>query len=118
MPCDPFRNQISFRLREIERLRDVGCGIYGFWFGKNCIYVGKADLQAIYSRLVQHYKGTHNRILRLWIEAKGPRLRVSYKAISNSADIDVMERVCIQRFKPLANVIQYHVEVDVPDECL
>lgn len=80
-------------------------GLYGFWCRKNgrCIYIGKAKEQPIRERLLQHWKGSHNETLNLWIEAFGNYLDICYLPISRQNIIDKMETELIRKWNPEAD---------------
>ena len=87
---------------EFSKIPADAYGVYGIWFRRRCIYIGKAKSQPIAKRLEQHWNGTHNPDLADWISAKGPLLNVSY-AITHKQAIDNFERRHIKRFQPLTN---------------
>lgn len=118
MACSPYERMIAFRLREFEKIDQDAYGIYGFWFKRRCIYVGKAAEQPIAIRLVQHWKGSHNQLLRNWIEAKGKELKIAYKYIPEIAKIDILERYCINKYQPETNKIRYKFHFEIPEECV
>jgi hypothetical protein len=119
MPCNPFQDMIKYKLREIERLHDIGCGVYGFWYTNTCIYVGKAEQQTIFERLLQHYYNTHNERLRLWMQAKGSQLQIAFKVIEKQSRIHLMERYCVEKYQPTANLIRFKGVVRmIPGECM
>ena len=89
-------------------------GVYGIWFRRRCIYVGKADLQPISTRLKQHWEHSHNERLQAWIKAKGRRLRVSYLALSPRKNIDIYERYFIARFQPITNRVRFQMDDVIP----
>ena len=99
----PYHNQLSFRRANLENIPDDAYGLYGFWFGKRCLYVGQAKRQPIALRLEQHWRGTHNDYLADWIRAKGSQLRVSYVVVEQPTDIDNLESAYIKRFQPITN---------------
>lgn len=105
--CDPYSKQVQFSIRGFQRIPADARGVYGIWFRRRCIYVGKAGDQSISERLVQHWKRSHNERFQAWIEAKGSRLRVAFLIVTNPICIDAYERLCINRFQPIANQVRY-----------
>ncbi len=105
--CDPFSNMLRFRLVDFEKIPPDTIGVYGIWYFKRCIYIGKAEKQPISNRLQQHWSMSHNKYLQFWIDARGRDLKVSYKPISSKQRIDVYERYFINRFQPVTNIIRY-----------
>ena len=80
-------------------------GVYAFWCRDNrkCIYVGKAERRPIRDRLRDHWNGSHNETLRLWISAFGDTLDVCFMAY-NPARIDELEKRLIRLWRPEANI--------------
>ena len=105
--CNPYQNQLRFRVVDFRTISEDAYGVYGIWFGLQCLYVGQAKLQPIAKRLEQHWKFADNPKLRMWIEAKGPELTVAVRRIEDHAKIDCFERFYIHKFQPLTNVIRY-----------
>lgn len=88
----------------IARLQDDEYGVYAIW-GKNlCIYVGKAEKQSIKKRLLQHYSGSHNQYLSMWI-ASTHTLWFDYNVINNIHAINMHEKRKILQLAPLTNVM-------------
>ena len=80
-------------------------GVYAFWCrdtGK-CVYVGQAAEQQIRERLRDHWRGSHNRMLSLWIRAFGQHLSVCYAPVQKSR-IDKLEQRLIRLWMPEANI--------------
>ena len=88
--------------------------MYGIWFRRRCIYVGKGDSLTIFQRLKGHWEHSHNDGLRAWIQAKGRRLKVRYLVLSQRRDIDLYERYFIARFQPITNIVRYEMHDVVP----
>lgn len=88
----------------IDRVPKSILGVYAFWCRDNakCIYVGKAKSHPIKNRLKEHWRGSHNEILKLWIRAFGYNLDVCYMS-AEKRKIDVLERRLIKAWKPEAN---------------
>lgn len=99
----PYRNRIRFRRSDIEEIPTSAYGVYGLWFKRRCLYIGKAKRQPIAKRLDQHWTGTHNPALAAWIRAKGAQLSVSYLVTDRGSEIDQLEKLYIGRFQPLTN---------------
>lgn len=112
--CSPYDRQFPFAFRSFQRIPGNVHGVYGIWFGRRCIYVGKADSQPISTRLRQHWEHSHNDGLQAWIKSKGRRLRVSYLALSSRKNIDMYERYFIARFQPVTNKVRYEMHQVVP----
>lgn len=80
-------------------------GVYAFWHRRNgkCVYVGMASDQPIRDRLRQHWRRSHNEILRLWIRAYGAHLDICYAQVEQNK-IRALERRLIHLWSPEANV--------------
>lgn len=100
------RSTMPFRLHNINSIPDNAVGIYGFWYRKNgkCIYVGKAKEQPIKKRLKQHWLGSHNPGLRLWIKGFGTFLDVCYLPVDRAEKINKMETRLIRAWRPETNI--------------
>ena len=81
-------------------------GLYAFWCRDNrkCIYVGKAKERPVRMRLREHWNGSHNETLRLWIKAFGDSLDICYASVGAN-QVDEMERRLIRRLRPEANLV-------------
>lgn len=103
----PYADQIRFRKVDFEKIPRHACGVYGIWFKRRCIYIGKAASQSIWERLLQHWRGSHNPVLSAWIQAKGSELKVSFQVADDVTQINALEKICIHRFQPLTNKVRY-----------
>ena len=106
--CNPYVKQVPFSVRGFQRIPLRAYGVYGIWYRRRCIYVGKACRQPICVRLGQHWDRCHNSRLESWIKAKGNGLRVAFMVVPNKQLIPACERFCINRFQPLTNRVRYH----------
>ena len=105
--CSPYVNQLRFRKADFDKIPASAFGVYGLWYGKRCIYVGKAETQPIAKRLEQHWRGPDNPDLAAWVQAKGPELRVAYVVALERSKVSSLERLYIRRFQPLTNKVRY-----------
>ena len=105
--CNPYEHQIRFTRANLDKLPPDAFGIYGVWYRKRCIYVGKAKDQPIARRLQQHWRAAQNPDLANWLKAKGPELRIAYQVENDKSRINELERTYIRRFQPLANRHHY-----------
>lgn len=99
----PYDRRLQFRRTSLDEIPHDAYGLYGFWYGKRCLYIGKAERQPISDRLRQHWRATHNQDLADWIGSKGASLHISYFVISPRTEIDQTEAAYIRLFQPLAN---------------
>jgi len=95
--------KLVFNWANIERIPERIVGIYIFWRGPICLYVGQAKEQDLKKRLNQHYSDCHNSWLSLWLQS-GHKISFSYEAVTNKASIDAKERNRIRSLKPLTNI--------------
>ena len=79
-------------------------GVYIFWCRDNgkCIYVGQAKTRPIRRRLKDHWDGSHNETLKLWIRTFGESLDVCYARVPANK-IDKFEKKLIERLRPETN---------------
>ena len=79
-------------------------GVYAFWCRDivKCIYVGQAKERPIQTRLSEHWRGSHNETLILWIKAFGNSLEIHYVSAERES-IDALERNLIRALNPEAN---------------
>ena len=108
MNCEPECRRIPFRLSALNKHVPEPIGIYAFWFGNYCVYIGKTEKQSLHKRLLDHWEGTHNHALHLWIEAKRDSLLVAFLEIDNPSQIGGYERYYIRIFQPLTNKVRYN----------
>jgi len=102
----PRDGHLAFRKADFDKIPPHAFGVYGLWFRKRCIYVGKAEKQPIAQRLEQHWKGSHNEHLADWVTAKGPQLRVRYIPVQQISAIGSIEVRYIKNLQPLTNKTQ------------
>lgn len=95
---------LFFTRANIERAI-LGCpGVYVFWRGKVCIYVGKTD-RPLSLRLREHWAQCHNDELRAWIRAYGSELLFQWECVQDLTAIRKFEQRYIDSFRPLTNKI-------------
>ena len=93
----------KFNWLNINKLNDEDFGVYSIWSRNLCIYVGKAEKQCLKKRLLQHYKGSHNAYLDMWINSSHT-LWFSCIVMHNINAIDACERDKIVSLAPLTNI--------------
>jgi len=106
--CATECKRIPFRLSALNRHVPEKAGIYAFWYGSYCVYIGKAEKQSLLKRLLDHWEGTHNPQLHMWIEAKRDQLVVAFMEVDKEGQIATYERYYIRIFQPLTNMIRYN----------
>jgi hypothetical protein len=106
--CEPECKRIPFRLSALNKHVPRKVGIYAFWFGNYCVYIGKTEKQSLLKRLLDHWEGTHNPQLHLWIAAKRDSLLVAFLEVDNPKQIGIYERYYIRIFQPLTNKVRYN----------
>ena len=79
-------------------------GVYAFWCRDNmkCIYVGMAKDQSIRTRILQHWRGSHNEKLNLWMREFGNNLDICYMSVQSSQIARLEDRL-ITMWNPEAN---------------
>lgn len=99
------QKRLHFSRLEIERIPESVRGVYSFWHEGSgvCIYVGMAEDQPLKERLKQHWRGSHNKTLALWLAACGGRIVVSYIPVRECDEIPRIETAIIRLWKPIAN---------------
>ena len=95
----------AWSYRALEEVPVGLVGVYAFWCRQNgkCVYVGKASEQSVGQRLRQHWRRSHNRQLRLWLQVFGDQLDMCYAA-ADQDKIATLERRLIRLWNPEANV--------------
>ena len=80
-------------------------GVYAFWCRQTgkCVYVGKASERPIRDRLHDHWSGSHNKTLRLWIQEFGDQLDLCFAHVQRDK-VALFERRLIHLWNPEANV--------------
>ena len=94
---------IRFRRVNLGKVPSDKHGVYSFWYRQRCIYVGKAPIQPIQRRLEQHWSGSHNDVLKQWIDSKGEKLCVEYVVVPDISLIAEIAEQLIKLYQPLAN---------------
>lgn len=92
----------KFNWLNIQKVPDDEYGIYMIRSKNVCIYIGKAELQSLRSRLIQHYTGSHNEKLAAWIGSSHP-LFFAFEIVCNLSAINAKERNRIKSFAPITN---------------
>ncbi len=105
--CDHKCERIPFRLSALNRSVPDKIGVYGFWFRDYCVYIGMTETQSLHTRLLNHWEGTHNKVLRLWISAKRDNLVVAFLTADDPHQAACYERYFIHIFHPLTNKLLY-----------
>jgi hypothetical protein len=100
----PLSDPLPFNRTSIDKVRLLCPGVYVFWFGRVCIYVGKTD-RSIRERLREHWGVCHNDQLRRWIKAYGPKLYFQWQCINELEVSRTVEQMYIEKFGPLTNKI-------------
>ena len=98
------REVLGWSYISIDRIPRSAYGVYAFWYRKTgkCIYVGQAAKQPVKKRLKDHWRGSHNETLKLWLRAFGGHLKICYMKVELNK-IDCFERRLIRLWKPEAN---------------
>jgi len=88
-----------------QRVGDGVSGLYAFWLGKRCLYVGMSV--DISRRLHQHRTQEHNHRLLQYFRAWWNDIEASYVALSrrHPHELQRFERILIKHLRPLTNVM-------------
>ena len=102
-----MRQSVGFSNVNIARWAPDSPGIYRIFIGKICLYVGSAKDQTLKERLKQHWRGSHNRRLGMWINNYGKSLTIEFCVIDEQklSSIKEIEQSQIDKFSPMLNVI-------------
>lgn len=90
-------------------------GVYVLHYRSFFIYVGKAAPRPIRKRLEDHYNGSHNERLTVWIRALDGDIMFNYISCDGEM-VDDLERSMIQYLQPETN--QHRYETFVPAKTL
>jgi excinuclease UvrABC nuclease subunit len=94
-------NSYPFRKETIDVYVPESPGIYIFWSGLFCVYVGQA--KNLKDRLSTHWRKSHNDDVNTWINALGSNLSISFEVVGK--DLFRAEQAFIDRFNPHLNKI-------------
>lgn len=94
--------KILYNWANINRAPADEFGVYSFWRGNICLYVGKAKIQSLRKRLLQHYTNCHNASLSLWLNSSH-NIHFQYDTVQNNDAIDTKERRLIRKLSPKTN---------------
>ena len=98
-------NAKPFKLENIFSIPFSITGVYILFHSRTIVYVGQS--QDIRSRMRQHYDGSHNKAVRIWIDALDGDIEFAYFHCVN-VDIDDAEKSMIKFLQPFANERRYH----------
>ena len=102
-----------FTLQNILSIPTGRSGVYVLYYGAFFVYVGKAG--GVRNRLTQHYNGSHNRKLAIWISALDGNINFTYLACGEEY-LDDMERSLIIYLQPVANIDRFVGYEPIPTE--
>ncbi len=99
------RRRRPFTYRFDQRIDDGVSGLYAFWLGPSCLYVGMS--MDISRRLHQHRIQEHNHLLSQYFRAWWNDIEASYVALSrrHPHELQRFERSLIKRLRPLTNIM-------------
>jgi len=95
------KEAFHFRRANIESRVPANAGIYLFWSGRLCVYVGQA--KNLQDRLMSHWRKSHSDEINLWIAALGSHLCISYERVE--VNLGRAEQHLIDRYSPHLNKI-------------
>ena len=99
-----LKKVFKFSYSGITKIPKGVSGVYAFWCRDNskCVYVGMAKEQPIRTRILQHWRGSHNEKLNMWMREFGNHLDVCYMSVQSNR-IARLENRLIRMWKPEAN---------------
>lgn len=100
----------GFTFQNIMSVPQTLVGVYVLYYGSIFIYVGQAAMRPIRRRLEEHYNGSHNEKLAVWIRALDGSIMFSYESCEK-ARIDDLERSMIHHLQPTTNEHRYDTYV-------
>lgn len=104
---DKPHNKMPLRRHNIDSIPSHITGVYAFWCRTNgrCIYVGKAEKQPIKVRLMQEWRDSHNKNLKLWIRVFGKHLDICYLPVKDK-QVNRIETKLIRMWHPETNILK------------
>ena len=93
-----------FTLQNILAIPKKTIGVYIFYYNHDFVYVGQST--GVQERLTQHYSGSHNQKLSLWVEALDGDIQFTYLRCEDT-EIDDLEKSLILFLQPITNEDQY-----------
>ena len=93
--------KMEFNLLNINHSNLSMPGVYTFWRGEICIYVGIS--KNIRGRLLQHFENCHNPNLKAWIRSHYT-LHFRILSVHDRRHQQMRERTLIKRLNPSCNV--------------
>ena len=93
---------LRFSLAEIERIPESTHGVYAFWHEDSgtCVYIGRAEDLPLKERLKQHWRGSRDGELSLWLDAVGDRMSVRYIPAAGRDKIAQIQQELVRLWKP------------------
>ncbi len=99
-------NGRRFTLQNILDIPKKTIGVYIFYHNHDFVYVGKSTDQGVQERLTQHYNGSHNAKLSLWVKALDGDVKFIYLRCEET-EIDDLEKSLILFLQPITNEDRY-----------
>ena len=90
-----------FSYRTIRRKIGVQPGLYSFWLGRGCLYVGMSST-SVRSRLLQHYES--NKKLRKYFRAYPEDIYCSHALLPDVTLVRSVEPLLIVSMNPKTNI--------------
>lgn len=100
------RHGKGFTFQNIMSVPQTLVGVYVLYYRSIFIYVGKAGDRPIRKRLEEHYNGSHNEKLAVWIRALDGDILFHYVRCGR-AEIDDLEKSMIHHLQPATNQHRY-----------
>ena len=96
-----------FTLQNILSIRSNATGVYIFHYNRSFVYVGQSKSHhGIRERLINHYRGSHNEKLAVWVKALDGDVKFTYITCRDT-EVDDLEKSLILYLQPITNVSRY-----------
>jgi excinuclease UvrABC nuclease subunit len=103
-----FDEMVDWRRKAIDNPEYTSPGVYSFWLGKLCIYVGKGN--PINRRLFEHWmRKSHVEELHEYFDGFGRKIKLYVRFCDTNAEAFEIEKELIRQFKPKLNRIRFGV---------
>ena len=97
----------KFAPTNIQALRKDVVGVYILFYNRDFVYVGKSKSnQGVRKRLFNHFDGSSNKKLRIWLDALDGDIKFTYISCQTD-EVDDLERSLIRYLQPITNEIMY-----------
>ena len=96
------RNRYPFSYRTISRGIDDRPGLYSFWLGKGCLYVGMSETD-VRRRLLEHYRAESNPRLARYFRLFPREILCSHALLGDATLVSEVEPILVGSMNPKTN---------------